>query len=165
MPNTEHLEDETRGPMVCLVGPYGQIKTLEVKPNVGGDVFVEWSASQQKPVIPLRYREKGWVFYDEVCSGTADQTGTSPETGAKYKRMMDLIIEARQKGQRPLSGTLDTNKLYHPEVLRRRSMERPDEARPVGLESILGELASEVAAEKKPKPAPKRKGGKGTPRA
>jgi len=164
MPKIKHLEDKTRGPMVCLVGPYGQVKTLEVKPNVGGDVFVQWNSSLQQPEIPKRYREKGWVFYDEVCDGREDRTGTGADKGAKYKRMMDLLMEARQKGQRPLSGTLDTDKLYHPEVLRRRSLERVDDARPVELESILGELAADVKATPKPKPAAKRKGGKGAPR-
>lgn len=150
--------------MTCIVGPYGQVKTLEVKPNVGGDVPVQWNAAQQEPEIPKRYREMGWVFYSDICNGREDQTGTDPEIGAKHQRMMDLLIDARKKGQRPLTGSLDTDKLYHPEVLRRRGLERIDDARPVGLESILGELASEVAADRQPKVAAKRKGGKGAPR-
>lgn len=164
MPKTNLMEDETRGQMVCVVGPYGQVKTPAVAPNIGGDVFVQWNASLAEAEIPKRYRDQGWVFYDEICSGKADLTGTSPDVGAKYKRMMDLLIQARVEGRRPLSGSLDTDKLYHPEVHRRRSLERVDDARPVGLEQILGELADEVRAPQKMNSTAKRKGGKGAPR-
>jgi hypothetical protein len=139
-------EDESVGAFTTIVGPFGQVKTLEVRSNVGGDVPVQWNASMGEPEIPRRYRDAGWCFYSDITSGREDQTDTSPDDNERYQRMMDLMLDALKRGVKPRRGELDTEKFYHPEILRRRALERPDNMQPQGIDSILGELADGVRA-------------------
>ena len=55
--------------------------------------------------------------------------------------MWEKMRDALSKGRRPVLGTLNTDLYYHPEVLRRRKLDRPDGMVPVTLEELMGDLA------------------------
>lgn len=138
-PGTVVISDESARAWTMIVGPYGQVQHLEVKSHVGGDVPVYWDANQQGPMIPKRYRDAGWCFYEEICRGLYDETGTPQAQGLKHLAMWEKMRDALAKGRRPVLGTLDTDRYYHPEVLRRRKLDRPDGMLPVSLEEIMGD--------------------------
>lgn len=136
------------GVWCMLVGPYGQVRHLEVMPHIGGDVFVELDRDGE-PRIPKRYREEGWCFYEQICDGSHDGTGTSQEQGAKHLKAWEALRAAFASGRRPGRGAVDTERFYHPEIWRRRSLERPDDMSPIDAAELFGELASEMSGEPK----------------
>jgi hypothetical protein len=140
-PGVVVAEDSTARAWTMIVGPFGQVQHLEVKSNVGGDVPVYWDPNQGAPMIPKRYRDQGWCFYEEICRGLYDETGTSKDKGLVHLAMWEKMRDALSKGRRPVLGTLNTDLYYHPEVLRRRKLDRPDGMVPVTLEELMGDLA------------------------
>lgn len=127
-----------------LIGPHGEVRHVEVKPNIGGDVIVKLNEDGD-PFIPKRWRSRGWCFYEEICSGAEDRTGTSKAKGEKHLAMWHAVRDAFAKGARPERGSIDTDRYYHPEVLRRRQLDKPDGARPMSAEELFGKLAKDVA--------------------
>lgn len=146
-----NANNQIRGVWVMLVGPFGQVQHLEVMPHIGGDVIVKLNEDGD-PHIPKRWREKGWCFYEEICSGEKDTTGTSKKVGAKHLEWWHALRDVFASGRRPARDSIDTAKFYHPEILKRRQLDRPDGAVPVSAETMFGKLAAEVAPTASPEP-------------
>lgn len=107
-------------PTVAAIGPKGQIVVRHFDPNVVrgdtaiGDVPIKTISGM--PVLDPMYAARGWVMYEDLCAGRVPGVEADPDA---WKRWQSLV--QYNAAGRPLPKQLrDDDKLFHPEVARRR---------------------------------------------
>lgn len=107
-------------PTVAAIGPKGQIVVRHLDPKLVrddtaiGDVPIKTMSGQ--PVLDPIYAAQGWVMYSDLCAGRVPGV---PADADAWKRWQSLV--QYNAAGRPLPKQLrDDDKLFHPEVARRR---------------------------------------------
>ena len=107
---------------VPLVSPRGQLQEAQVSltlSNPGIKLVVE---SQGELQMTKWARDKGFMFYKDICFGKIEGVPASP----KHWVLWEAVRDMRRAGQQPARGTLPAEKLYHPYVLELRATKSGD---------------------------------------
>jgi hypothetical protein len=93
-------------------------------------------------------RELNMVFYRDMCLGRVPGVAASRVHWAIYEKIRAMVAA----GQRPARGSISPEQMYHPEVIRRRALnrdgiERVDEAAMSAILDEIREAAPEMTAD------------------
>jgi hypothetical protein len=83
-------------------------------------------------------RDLGMVFYRDMCLGRVPHVAASPVHWTIYEKIKSMVAA----GQRPAQGSITPEQMYHPEVIRRRGLNRDGIQRVDGaaMAAILDEI-------------------------
>jgi len=104
-------------PTHLAIGPKGQIVIRHLTPSNTkdiGDVAIKTMSG--RAVLDPLYAARGWVMYEDLCAGRVN--GVEADANA-WKRWQSLI-EHNARGKALPKALRNDDKLYHPEVARRR---------------------------------------------
>jgi hypothetical protein len=97
-----------------VVGPKGEFHEARVD-IAGGHRLVREVEGQV--VLTLEARQQGWTLYRDMCFGQVP--GVEPSI--KHWKTYELLRDARKAGRLPEHAAISAEKMYHPEVIRRRT--------------------------------------------
>ncbi len=148
-------------PPVVVIGPRGEVNELlgpRDSEGFGGDIIGTHREGELS--IPKRHRfshheldkngdkvRMGWISYEGLCGDPAiyERHGLSREKSLQfYKRHMGLL-RIRDAGN-DITETVDFEKFYHPEIIRRRALPKMSGSRisPEQFDAMMGEGAKEA---------------------
>lgn len=100
-------------PLVPVVGPNGEFQEVRCGPRdskyITGSRLVLYSYELQETHIPKKFKDMGWIKYEDLCRQTDSM---------HYYRNWERVKKALEEGGR-VQG-IDFATFYHPEVIRRR---------------------------------------------
>lgn len=102
-----------------VVDPQGNVIAAEVctwldKPGIR--LVVE---SEGQIMLTKHARRLGMVLYRDMCMGLVEGVEASPV----HWKIYEAVVQLKAKNQVPEHGALPAEKLYHPEVIRRRKLD------------------------------------------
>ena len=123
---------------VPLVSARGQLQEVDVSltlANPGLRLVIE---SQGELQLTKRARDRGFVFYKDICFGKIEGVPASPKHWALWEAVRDM----RRAGKQPGRGTLPPEKLYHPYVLhlRKSNAGQFQLVEQAGIDAMLDEI-------------------------